>query len=71
MKQVTDYNSKANRTSFTPRKKIKIVRVKDNVTFTVVGYKKASKLTNVSIRMIGKNINCDDKITKGYKFYEW
>ena len=71
MKQVTDYNSKANRTSFTPRKKIRVVRVKDNTTFTVVGYRKASELTNVSIRMIEKNLNHDDKISKGYKFYDW
>lgn len=71
MKQVTEYNFKGNQTSFTPTKKIRVVRVKDNTTFTVVGYKKASELTKVSIRMIQKNINCDDKTSKGYKFYDW
>lgn len=71
MKQVTEYNSKVNKTSFTPRKKIRIVRVKDNTTFTVIGYQKAFVLTNVPIRTIKTNMNRDDKIINGYKFYDW
>lgn len=56
--------------NFTKRKKIRIVRVKDNTTFTVTGYKQASELTNVSVERIQYSLN-HDKITNGYKFYDW
>lgn len=57
--------------NFTKRKKIRIVRIKDNTTFTVTGYKQASELTNVSVERIQYILNCDDKTANGYKFYDW
>ncbi len=56
--------------NFTKRKKIRIIRVKDNTTFTVTGYKQASELTNVSVERIQYILN-HDKIANGYKFYDW
>ena len=64
-------HSNTNKSAFAPKIKIRIVRVKDNITFNVIGYKKAVELTNVSVDKIRYNMNRDDKITNGYKFYDW
>lgn len=57
--------------NFIRRKKIRVVRVKDNTTFNVTGYNQASKLTNVPVQKIQYILNCDDKTANGYKFYDW
>ena len=64
-------HSNTNKSAFATKIKIRIVRVKDNITFNVIGYKKAVELTNVSVDKIRYNMNRDDKITNGYKFYDW
>lgn len=52
-------------------KKLRCVRIKDNTTFNVLGYKRASEITSVNISTIKKNLNCDDKVSKGFKFYDY
>ena len=53
-----------------PKKKIRIVRVKDNTTIKVLGLKKVSEITKVPISTIQYNMNCN-KIINGYKFYDY
>lgn len=70
MKQVTEYNSKVNKTSFTPNKKIRIIRTKDNTTINVIGYSQAFKITDVNPKRIKYNMN-NNKEINGYKFFDW
>ena len=51
--------------------KVRIIRVKDNATFVVKSIKEASQITNVNESTIQKNINLDNKIFNGYKFYKY
>ena len=51
--------------------KIKILRLEDNKSFSVQGYKKASDITGVSVPMIKNIINSDTKKSKGYRFYDY
>ena len=51
--------------------KIKIIRIKDNVTINVNGYKKAFEITGANKYTIQKIINNDNKSFSGYKFYNW
>ncbi len=63
-------NGKANKTSFTPNKRIRIVRTKDNTTINVIGYSQAYKVTDVKPKRIKYNIN-NNKEINGYKFFDW
>ena len=72
MKAVTkaDISGKSNKTSFTPNKKIRIIRTKDNTTINVIGYSQAYKITDVKPKRIKYNIN-NNKEINGYKFFDW
>lgn len=48
---------------------IKIVNIKNNTALTVKGYKAASDITDVGISTIKTIINCENKSSKGYRFY--
>lgn len=52
-------------------KNIRCVRVKDNVTKIARGYKEASEVTGIGISTIKNNLNWDDRIAKGFKFYDY
>lgn len=64
MKEVVSPNNKL-------ATKIRIVRIKDNVTINVNGYKKAFEITGANKHIIQKIINDDNKSFNGYKFYNW
>lgn len=50
-------------------KKLRVVRVKDNRTITVYGFKNASDLTKVPEGRLKYILNTD-KEANGYKFYD-
>lgn len=52
-------------------KRLRVVRIEDNVTITVYGFKNAAELTGVPKGRIKYILNCDDKVANGYKFYDW
>lgn len=55
----------------TQPKKLRVVRVKDNKTITVYGYNNAAQLTGVPVERLKYNLNRDDKVANGYKFYDY
>jgi len=51
--------------------KVRCIRIKDNTTFIAKSLAEASKLTGVPRQTISRNMNWDDKIAKGWKFYDY
>lgn len=51
--------------------KVRCIRISDNTTFIAKNITEASKLSGVSRQTISKNMNWDDKVSKGWKFYNY
>ena len=51
--------------------KVRCIRISDNTTFIAKNITEASKLSGVPKQTISKNMNWDDRISKGWKFYNY
>ena len=51
--------------------KVRCIRISDNTTFIAKNITEASKLSGVPRQTISKNMNWDDKVSKGWKFYNY
>lgn len=51
--------------------KVRCIRISDNTTFIAKNITEASKLSGVPRQTISKNMNWDDRVSKGWKFYNY